>query len=126
MQNIIDEIRQVFASYSKEPVLSVEKIPQSGSDRFYFRVFTGTGSYIATYGKNIKENNTFINFSNHFRKAQCPVPEILVVNDTQTIYLQQDFGDVSEVFQYSGMKYDDQWQCPLKINHAPSQHNPST
>lgn len=38
----------------------------------------------------------------------------------------QDFGDVSEVFQYSGQKYDDQWQCPLKINHAPSQHNPST
>jgi len=95
MQNIIDEIRQVFASYSKESVQSIEKIPQSGSDRFYFRVFTGTGSYIATYGKNIKENSTFINFSNHFRKAWCPVPEILAVNDSQTIYLQEDFGDVS-------------------------------
>ncbi len=29
-----------------------------------------------------------------------------------------DFGESSEVFQYSGMKYDDTWQCPLKINHA--------
>lgn len=95
MQNIIDEIRQVFASYSKEPVQSIEKIPQSGSDRFYFRLFTGTGSYIATYGRNIKENDTFINFSNHFRKQSCPVPEILAVNDSQTIYLQEDLGDVS-------------------------------
>lgn len=32
----------------------------------------------------------------------------------------QDFGDLSEVFQYSGRKYDDQWQCPLKINHEQS------
>ena len=38
----------------------------------------------------------------------------------------QDFGNASEVFQYSGRKYDDQWQCPLKINHAHAQHNSST
>jgi FPC/CPF motif-containing protein YcgG len=30
----------------------------------------------------------------------------------------QDFGNVSEVFQYSGRMYDDAWQCPLKINHG--------
>jgi len=29
-----------------------------------------------------------------------------------------DFGEVSEVFQYSGRKYDESWECPLKINHA--------
>ncbi len=26
----------------------------------------------------------------------------------------QDFGESSEVYQYSGRKYDDTWQCPLK------------
>lgn len=30
----------------------------------------------------------------------------------------QDFGESSEVFQYSGRKYDDSWKCPLKINHS--------
>ena len=30
----------------------------------------------------------------------------------------EDFGKSSEVYQYSGRKYDDTWQCPLKINHA--------
>ena len=29
-----------------------------------------------------------------------------------------DFGNSSEVYQYSGMQYDEEWQCPLKINHA--------
>ncbi|MDQ6608669.1 MAG: YqcI/YcgG family protein, partial [Bacteroidota bacterium] len=32
----------------------------------------------------------------------------------------QDFGAASEVYQYSGRRYDEQWQCPLKINHVPS------
>lgn len=37
-----------------------------------------------------------------------------------------DFGDASEIYQYSGRKYDNTWQCPLKINHAPIEHNTST
>lgn len=32
----------------------------------------------------------------------------------------EDFGNASEVYQYSGRRYDEQWQCPLKINHVPS------
>lgn len=30
----------------------------------------------------------------------------------------EDFGEASEVYQYSGRRYDQQWQCPLKIYHA--------
>lgn len=36
-----------------------------------------------------------------------------------------DFGESSEVYQYSGRKYDDSWQCPLKITHAKTEHNTS-
>lgn len=36
-----------------------------------------------------------------------------------------DFGEVSEVFQYSGRKYDESWKCPLKITHAKAKHNSS-
>ena len=38
----------------------------------------------------------------------------------------EDFGKASEAFQYSGRKYDDTWQCPLKINHEKIEHNSST
>ncbi len=37
-----------------------------------------------------------------------------------------DFGDASEVYQYSGRKYDDTWQCPLKVNHAELKNNTTT
>lgn len=29
-----------------------------------------------------------------------------------------DFGDASEVYQYSGKAYDTNWQCPLTIHHG--------
>ena len=34
-----------------------------------------------------------------------------------------DFGEASEVYQYSGRKYAEDWQCPLKIDHATTKHN---
>lgn len=37
----------------------------------------------------------------------------------------QDFGESSEVYQYSGREYNKSWQCPLKITHAETQHNSS-
>ena len=95
MQAIIEEIRNLFSSYSKEPVCSIQKIPQSGSIRIYFRLTTRDRSFIATYGINVQENQTFIQFSNHLRKMDCPVPEVYAVNEEKTIYIQEDFGDIS-------------------------------
>ncbi len=95
MQAIIENIKLLFASYSNSAINSIEKIPQSGSNRIYFRINTNEKTFIATYNNNIKENKTFINFSKHFYAAGCPVPEIYGVNENNTIYIQQDFGDIS-------------------------------
>lgn len=73
----------------------IEKLPQSGSDRIYFRVFEGNNTLIATYSDNVKENDTFIQFSAHFKALQLPVPAVLAVNTAQTAYLQQDLGHAS-------------------------------
>ena len=95
MQAIIDQIKELFASYSPSPVTGMEKIPQSGSNRIYFRVLAGDTSYIATYNDNVRENRTFVHYSRHFRDRGCPVPEIYAINESYTIYLQEDFGDLS-------------------------------
>jgi aminoglycoside/choline kinase family phosphotransferase len=95
MQAIIENIKILFALYSNETVTSIDKIPQSGSNRIYFRIHTTENSFIATYNNNIKENQTFINFSRHFFAAHCPVPQIFAVTEDNSIYIQQDFGDVS-------------------------------
>jgi aminoglycoside/choline kinase family phosphotransferase len=95
MQAIIEDIKRLFASYSPETIAGVEKIPQSGSNRTYFRLLTDRNSYIAVHNRNVKENQAFIHFSKHFRSSHCPVPEIYSVNEEYTIYLQEDFGDRS-------------------------------
>ena len=95
MDQISKDISDLFASYSKEAILSIDKIPQSGSIRIYYRIRTTEKSFIATYGINIKENMSFIRFSRHFKSVNCPVPEIYAVNIPGTIYIQQDFGDIS-------------------------------
>lgn len=95
MENITADIKRLFNATVKLPLERIEKLPQSGSDRIYFRLFTEDNSYIATYGKNIKENETFIYFSEHFRAAGSPVPDIVAVNEERTVYIQEDFGNVS-------------------------------
>jgi aminoglycoside/choline kinase family phosphotransferase len=97
MQAIIDDIRKLYEEYTggASPITALEKIPQSGSNRIYFRVRAATGSCIATYNENIRENKTFVYYSTHFRSKGCPVPKIFAVNDAYTIYLQEDFGDLS-------------------------------
>jgi aminoglycoside/choline kinase family phosphotransferase len=95
MDHINEDISNLFASYSPEAIISINKIPQSGSIRIYYRILTATKSFIATYGINIKENLSFIRFSRHFKARNCPVPEIFAVNTEGTIYIQEDFGDIS-------------------------------
>lgn len=95
MKQIAEEIKTLFKSYNKEEVISVDKLPQSGSDRIYFRIISQSNSYIATYGKNTRENRTFISFSRHFIKTSPAVPKIFAVNEEETIYIQEDFGNES-------------------------------
>jgi aminoglycoside/choline kinase family phosphotransferase len=61
----------------------------------YFRVYTETTSYILCYNSNIKENETFIYFTGHFRQYQVPLPKIIAVNESRDIYLLQDLGKTS-------------------------------
>ncbi|MEO6330077.1 MAG: RNase adapter RapZ [Ginsengibacter sp.] len=108
MQSIKEEIKELFKTYSASSIVSVDKLPQSGSDRIYFRIITSDGSYIATFNKNVKENLTFFNFSSHLKRSNNPVPEIYKTNADQTIYIQQDFGDetlLSKLEQHGHNEY---------------------
>ena len=92
MDTVTKELKKIFKSFTTEPLERIEKLQQSGSDRSYFRLHTAGNTYIATYSHNVKENKTFIAFSQHFKSIDLPVPEILAVNEDVTIYLQQDLG----------------------------------
>ena len=91
----MEDIKKLFEEYSKDAIAAIETIPQSGGDRVYFRIRTATDSFIATRNDNIKENEAFIYFSQYFKNAFCPVPEILLVDREKKLYLQQDVGETS-------------------------------
>ncbi|MEO7524674.1 MAG: RNase adapter RapZ [Ferruginibacter sp.] len=95
MSAIIEEIKELFTAHFKMEAVVIDKLPQSGSDRMYFRISGNKGNFIATYNVNIPENRTFVNFSRHFKSIAAPVPGIYTVNDEGTIYIQEDFGDCS-------------------------------
>ena len=95
MQNIIASITQLVTDKLQTEATEILPLQQSGSDRRYFRVVTDEQTFIATHGLNVKENRTFIYFSNHFRSKNLPVPQIFCLSDDETIYLQEDFGDES-------------------------------
>lgn len=95
MEAILESIKQIFLSYAGKDWERIEKIPQSGGDRIYFRIKEGAHSYIATYNLNLKENETFIYFAQHFHSKGLPVPKVLAVSADQKIYLQDDLGSES-------------------------------
>jgi aminoglycoside/choline kinase family phosphotransferase len=95
MQSPIERIEKLFATYSNATVNSIDKLPQAGSERHYFRLHTSDGDFIATYGANIPENESFIYFSNHFAAKNLSTAKILCVDAGRDIYIQEDFGNVS-------------------------------
>jgi aminoglycoside/choline kinase family phosphotransferase len=95
MHQVLEKIKELFSSISTSAITGIDKLPQAGSERHYYRIHTNEKSFIATHGANLKENETFIYFSKHFREKNLAVPEILCINTEKDIYIQEDFGDVS-------------------------------
>lgn len=85
-------LSDLFETWSgKEPSLILPLAP-SGSDRIYYRLKEGSTSAIGAYNPGDKENEAFVQFSNHFRSKELPVPEIYLEKLDQKVYLQEDLG----------------------------------
>ena len=95
MDKVKEDIERLFKTFSSDTVTNIEKLPQSGGDRVYFRVSAADKTFIATYSTNLKETETFLYFSEHFKNASATVPNVYAVNDAGTLYVQEDFGTVS-------------------------------
>ena len=95
MQEMIDAVSAVYMDWAGQEPTQVDVLPQSGSDRRYFRLHGGTKPVIATFGANVPENEAFIYFTTHFKNKELHVPKVLAVGEDRTIYLQEDLGDTS-------------------------------
>jgi aminoglycoside/choline kinase family phosphotransferase len=92
------EIEIVSAGYSElfgEKKFDIVALPQSGSDRKYFRISCSGKSVIGAHNANPEENEAFIGFSKHFLSIGLPVPEIFAFQPENNIYFLQDLGDTN-------------------------------
>ncbi len=95
MEKATHAVEALATAWFEDKDLSVTLLPQSGSDRRYFRIRCGDKTCIATFNLNVAENNAFLYFSRHFEGKGLSVPTILTNNEEGTAYLQSDLGDFS-------------------------------
>ena len=94
MKNI-ELISNIYKKYYNHPAGDISILPQSGSDRLYYRL-TGSGkTIIGAINRNREENDAFIGFSNHFRSKNLRVPEIFAYFPDEFVYFQQDLGEIN-------------------------------
>jgi aminoglycoside/choline kinase family phosphotransferase len=95
MKPLLEIVQEYFETIIKDPITQTEIIPLSGGDRRYFRFYTDLNSYIACYNDNIKENETFFYYTQHFKATNAPLPEILAIHPDRKVYILEDLGKES-------------------------------
>ncbi len=89
----LNAIREGYRDIFGKSEAEISPLPLSGSDRKYFRITDGCRRVIGTFNSNPEENEAFVGFTEHFRKKELPVPEILGYLPGKYVYYQQDLGD---------------------------------
>lgn len=92
-------LKNLYEQWAKEPVISLRRLPESGSSREYFRISGKNKRAIGVINADQKENEAFISFSRSFKKLALNVPKIYLSKIEKNIYLQEDLGD-STLFSY--------------------------
>ncbi len=95
----LDLLSDMFRRWCGEKVISVNKLPASGSPREYYRIAGADSTVIGAINADREENEAFISFSRHFHSLGLPVPEIFLVDLDHHVYLQEDLGDMT-LFDY--------------------------
>ncbi len=96
---ILELLNDLFHRWCGEKILSINKLPASGSPREYYRITGTAGTAIGAINQDREENVAFIEFSRHFHSMGLSVPEIYLVDLDHNAYLQEDLGDTT-LFDY--------------------------
>ncbi len=97
------KLRNLFVQWADEDVLSVEQLPESGSNRLYYRIIGTTKTAIGVFSTDKTENIAFLDFSKKLKQSNVNVPEIYATDIENNVYLQQDLGDLT-LFNYVEQK----------------------
>lgn len=86
---------RLFEAWSGEKPKEFSPLPESGSDRQYFRVKSSNHQALAVYNIWDKENKAFIDYTKHFRSKGLSFPEVYAQDLDNHLYLIQDLGNTT-------------------------------
>ena len=98
-QTRLELLNDLFYRWCGEEIVSINKLPASGSPRDYYRITGPDSTVIGAINLDREENEAFISFSRHFRSLGLAVPEIFLVDLENHAYLQEDLGEMT-LFDY--------------------------
>ncbi len=91
----MDRLKKLYIDTFGHPPNTINQLKGDGSDRQIYRIVKNNNSIIGILGNNIPENHAFISFSRQMKSIGLAVPDIIAVNDDETVYLETDFGDIT-------------------------------
>ena len=94
-KNKKDILSKLYEDWAGEPLYEIHALPQSGSYREYYRIYSKTKRALGVYNTDRKENAAFLEFTKHFATLDLPVPAIYSEDAEKNVYLIQDLGDMT-------------------------------
>ncbi len=92
----IIKIKELLSNNGFPDKHEIKPLPQSGSNRLYFRVLfpenSNPESIVASFNNDVNENIAHYSYTMHFRNLGLRVPEIFAKDSSNKYYLLQDLG----------------------------------
>jgi len=86
-------LKKMFQEYFGVASTEIKNLKGDGSDRTLYRLSGNGQTAIGVYGKNRKENEAFISFSQTLLASKINVPKIYLADLERHVYLEEDLGD---------------------------------
>lgn len=95
--DIPNELRNLSIKWFNTESVEYVLMPESGSNRQYFRISSSDKRAVGVYNEDIPENKSFFHITEKLANAGVNVPKIYIRSDKA--YLQEDLGNVT-LYEY--------------------------
>jgi aminoglycoside/choline kinase family phosphotransferase len=110
--NILQNISNLYKKWCGQEPINIEALPESGSNRKYYRISGIESTAIAVHNNDEKENQAFLKFSEHFNSKNLAVPQVYAKDLAKHIYILEDLGTTT-LYEHiktvrTGIEYPDE------------------